>query len=185
MRLGLIPQLLAKFSAKLRLKQQDPPQPLQQSSKFGPKLLFIVILVAAVAVGWHLYFKWPLRLILEGMPIVRSNFATSFGFILMMLPAIQFWSQDLMHISPKIEQKTSTSIYYCGIWPTHGSPMLSGYWIMISKHMAMHSLRLRMFPDTLCMFDNHFKDLDLLTISIINTNSVLSLWSESVFICLV
>ncbi|XXG78577.1 hypothetical protein AAC387_Pa08g2498 [Persea americana] len=57
MRLGLIPQLLAKFSAKLRLKQQDPPQPSQQSSTFGPKLLFEVILVAAVAVGWHLYFK--------------------------------------------------------------------------------------------------------------------------------
>lgn len=55
MRRGLIPQLLTKLSTKLGRRPQEPYQPSQSSSIFGPKLLVIALLVAAVAVGWHFF----------------------------------------------------------------------------------------------------------------------------------
>ncbi|XP_077227630.1 GPI transamidase component Gpi16 subunit family protein [Tasmannia lanceolata] len=58
MRRGLIPQLLSKLSAKLRGKPQDPPQSESSSpSLFSAKLVFKVILVAAVAIGCHYYLN--------------------------------------------------------------------------------------------------------------------------------
>ncbi|XP_068668207.1 uncharacterized protein [Aristolochia californica] len=54
---GLVPQLLSKFSARLRGKKtgEEPSssQPLPSSSTFSNKLLFKVLLVALFAVGWH------------------------------------------------------------------------------------------------------------------------------------
>ncbi|KAF7845575.1 GPI transamidase component PIG-T [Senna tora] len=57
-KIGLLPQVLAKLSAKLRGKSSETSQPSSASSSslFSPKLIFRVLIVAGIAVAWQ-YFS--------------------------------------------------------------------------------------------------------------------------------
>ncbi|XVF21368.1 hypothetical protein REPUB_Repub12eG0084400 [Reevesia pubescens] len=54
---GQLPLLLSKLSAKLRGRRWEPPQSPPASPSFNSKLVFKVILVAGLAVGWQYFFS--------------------------------------------------------------------------------------------------------------------------------
>lgn len=58
-KMGRIPLLLSKLSAKLRGRDLEGPQAPPASSSFiNPKFVFKVILIAGLAAGWQYYFSW-------------------------------------------------------------------------------------------------------------------------------